>query len=368
MYTGTVAHDWTALRARGAQAVQRAEAGLPWEQDGPRTGSDQDTWLLSFIDVLTLLLTLFVLLLAYQRDDGDAMSVLPKPVAAADIATAAPPLPSAATVIVPAATLSATAPDSTREAPAPQTDSSQSSEPVPVAAPSVGPGVSDSVPTLAAGPQPRGAASLSFAAPHPLLTLNGEFVTPPTPIEPAPAPATVEPAVDQAARLPTAADPVETELPLQRLLADLGSSALAGRVEVNVLPDAVNLEISDNILFAPASAALTAGGRALLDDLAATLTTLPYALSVEGHTDNVPIRTVRYPSNWELAAARASAVTRHLIERGIAADRVRAIGYADTRPRADNAGPEGRARNRRVAFILRMPVSDAAMQTTRVTP
>ena len=69
-----------------------------------------------------------------------------------------------------------------------------------------------------------------------------------------------------------------------------------------------------------------------------------------------PIMTARYPSNWELAAARASSVTRHLIEQGVGAGRVRVIGYADTRPRADNASPEGRARNRRVSFILRLPV------------
>lgn len=360
MYTGTAAHDWTAMRARGAQAVRRAEAGLPWEQDGPRTGSDQDTWLLSFIDVLTLLLTLFVLLLAYQRDDGKEP---PEP-AAAGIAQAAPPSPSPATTIAPAASITtATAPDSSYGTPAAQADRSIYSVPAPVESPSAMPVGGKAAPALAAGAEPRVTPSLTVPARHPLLTLSGAFAALPVPIEP-PAPITAEPSA-----IPkTGTDPTVGDVPLQRLLADFEGSALAGRVEVNVLPGAVNLEISDNILFAPASAALTDGGRALLDDLAATLRTLPYALSVEGHTDNVPIRTARYPSNWELAAARASAVTRHLIEHGVAADRVRAIGYADTRPRADNAGPEGRARNRRVTFILRMPVSEAGVQTPRATP
>jgi chemotaxis protein MotB len=142
------------------------------------------------------------------------------------------------------------------------------------------------------------------------------------------------------------------------LLAVLKNSELGRQVEVTARPGKVNLEISDSILFTPASAALSATGLALLDQLAAILRTLPYELSVEGHTDNVPIHTPRYPSNWELSAARAAMVTRKLIDQGIAADRVRAIGYGDTRPRSDNLSPEGRARNRRVTFVLQVPGGD----------
>jgi chemotaxis protein MotB len=95
------------------------------------------------------------------------------------------------------------------------------------------------------------------------------------------------------------------------------------------------------------------------------LQTLPYQLSVEGHTDNVPIQTARYPSNWELSSARAARVTRKLIEQGVAADRIRAIGYGDTRPRSENDSAEGRAKNRRVTFVLQVetePVSVPAAQ------
>jgi chemotaxis protein MotB len=139
------------------------------------------------------------------------------------------------------------------------------------------------------------------------------------------------------------------------LLETFKRSELGGRVEVNVRPGAVSLEISDSILFRPASAAFSGDGTALLDQLAEILRTLPYNLSVEGHTDNVPIHTSRYPSNWELSAARAAMVTRKLIEQGVAADRVRAIGYGDTRPRSDNHRAEGRAKNRRVTFVLQVP-------------
>jgi chemotaxis protein MotB len=138
------------------------------------------------------------------------------------------------------------------------------------------------------------------------------------------------------------------------LLETFRHSALGERVEVTARPGAVSLEISDNILFTPASAALSVDGMALLDQLAGVLRTLPYTLSVEGHTDNVPIHTHLYPSNWELSAARAAMVTRKLIEQGVAAPRVRAIGYGDTRPRTDNQTPEGRAKNRRVTFVLQV--------------
>jgi chemotaxis protein MotB len=125
-------------------------------------------------------------------------------------------------------------------------------------------------------------------------------------------------------------------------------------VEVIAHRGAVSLEIRDSILFAPASAALSDAGLALLGQLADILRTLPYSVSVEGHTDNVPIHTPVYPSNWELSSARAAMVTRKLIEQGIAAERLRAVGYGDTRPRSDNTTAQQRAANRRVSFVLQV--------------
>jgi len=154
----------------------------------------------------------------------------------------------------------------------------------------------------------------------------------------------------QVARAKTA--PARTDL-FRQLLADLAASGLGDRIEVSLQPGGLDLEISDSILFAPASADLTGGGERLLNDVAAALKSQPHILSVEGHSDDRPIATARYPSNWELSTARATRVTRHLIDQGLAPDRVRAIGYADTKPRAENSSPEGRSRNRRVSFVLR---------------
>ena len=90
----------------------------------------------------------------------------------------------------------------------------------------------------------------------------------------------------------------------------------------------------------------------MLDKLVPLLARGGHTITVEGHTDNVPISTPQFPSNWELSAARASTVVRHLIARGIPADRLSAVGYADTRPLAANDTEAGRAKNRRVSIII----------------
>ena len=149
---------------------------------------------------------------------------------------------------------------------------------------------------------------------------------------------------------------------VEALLEVFETGELRDRVEVAIHPGEVNLEISDSILFDRASAALTNEGLALLNDLAEALSGQPYPLSVEGHTDNIPIENARYPSNWELSSARAAVVTRKLIEQGIAPEMVRAIGYGATHPLADNLTSEGRARNRRVSFILQVDVKEDSQQ------
>jgi chemotaxis protein MotB len=78
-------------------------------------------------------------------------------------------------------------------------------------------------------------------------------------------------------------------------------------------------------------------------------------LRVEGHTDSIPIigkLTEKYPTNWELSTARSSAVVRYLIELGAPKEKLAAVGYADARPIASNSTVEGRAKNRRVEFII----------------
>lgn len=121
------------------------------------------------------------------------------------------------------------------------------------------------------------------------------------------------------------------------------------------------LEMSSAAFFDSGSASLSSAGKALLQEMAAALSAdrfKNYRITVEGHTDDTPINTPQFPSNWELSTARASAVVRFLLEQGIPAQRLRAAGYADTFPKAPNRDasgnpiPENQALNRRVVIKL----------------
>ena len=91
--------------------------------------------------------------------------------------------------------------------------------------------------------------------------------------------------------------------------------------------------------------------------IAQVLAPTDFPVTIEGHTDNVPIKTPQFPSNWELSALRATTVLRLFAESGIAPERLTAIGYADTHPVEANTSVEGRARNRRVSILI-----DSAME------
>lgn len=113
-----------------------------------------------------------------------------------------------------------------------------------------------------------------------------------------------------------------------------------------------------DVLFAPATATLTPDGTARLDEVAATLRRAypGRALRIEGHSDDRPVGGAlaqRYPSNWELSAARAAAVARHLQRaHGFSGDAIEVVGLAEHHPAASNATPEGRAQNRRVRIAV----------------
>ena len=118
--------------------------------------------------------------------------------------------------------------------------------------------------------------------------------------------------------------------------------------------------VTDRVLFDIGSDVLRPEGRGVLDHLAGSLGRLPNPLAVEGHTDNTPINGGgRFPSNWELSTARATSVLRYLVEvHHLPAPRLSASGYADQRPVADNASPEGRTANRRVEIVVLATVAD----------
>lgn len=127
-------------------------------------------------------------------------------------------------------------------------------------------------------------------------------------------------------------------------------------VSVSQGQEGVTLRIDDSLLFPSGNDVLTPQGQDVLERLSSVLETFDGQISVEGHTDNVPISTSRFPSNWELSVGRAIAVVRQLERQGIAISRMRAVGYADTQPMESNATSEGRAANRRVELLLRQQV------------
>ncbi|WP_445005363.1 OmpA/MotB family protein [Halomonas mongoliensis] len=123
-------------------------------------------------------------------------------------------------------------------------------------------------------------------------------------------------------------------------------------VSVDEGAQGITLRIDDNLLFASGQADLISGADRLLSRLVVLIEEFDGDVSVEGHTDSIPIATVRFPSNWELSTARAISVLRYLANAGVEEARLRAIGYADTRPLESNATAEGRAANRRVELLL----------------
>lgn len=132
-------------------------------------------------------------------------------------------------------------------------------------------------------------------------------------------------------------------------LATAIESQFKGEIKVVQRDHGISLEISEVILFESGKADLLPEAGPVLAHLASTLQEIgDTAIAVEGHTDNRPILGGRFRSNWELAAARANAVTQFLLGRGFAPERLRSVSYADTRPLADNATAAGRAQNRRV--------------------
>jgi chemotaxis protein MotB len=111
--------------------------------------------------------------------------------------------------------------------------------------------------------------------------------------------------------------------------------------------------LTDKLLFDSGQATLQPAGDPLLEELASLLNVdKTHPITVEGNTDNQPIATAQFPSNWELSTARATTVVRFLIAHRVSAERLAAAGYADLHPLSSNATAVGRARNRRVDIVL----------------
>ena len=148
-------------------------------------------------------------------------------------------------------------------------------------------------------------------------------------------------------------------------IADQLSNALAPLVKQGVITVRrselwIEVEINSDILFDTGSASLDASARDVLTKLAQVLHDAPNGIRVEGHTDNLPIATPQFPSNWELSAARAASVVHLFADHGLQPQRLAMVGYGEFRPREANDQAEGRNRNRRVMVIILADSANAA--------
>jgi chemotaxis protein MotB len=124
-------------------------------------------------------------------------------------------------------------------------------------------------------------------------------------------------------------------------------------IQVTHSDEGTRLVFEDKILFDFGKDAINPEGFPLLDKIARALIDVPYRLRVEGHTDNVPIQTRRFPSNWELSAARAVNVVKYFVQVSqLDPQRLSAVGYGESRPVVPNDTPRNRAKNRRVEILL----------------
>ncbi|MCM2131193.1 OmpA/MotB family protein [Larsenimonas rhizosphaerae] len=275
-------------------------------EDFDDSSLDQAGWLISYLDVLTLLIMLFVILLMFNRPVPD---IEPEPVSMAAATGGIMPLHRGIQPMV------------NGEIVGPP----RSVTPVQDPAMSTG--------TLAEAATPLPPAPDLTLTPEALMAVGR--VTGPMPMVASAAPATDN---NDGMRV---MDQLKDVLPV-----------LDG-VVVQPTPQGITFRIQDRLLFSSGDVSISPEGERLLTQLVPALERFKGSISVEGHTDSQPISTERFPSNWELSTARASAVLRLLRNRNIAGDRLRAVGMASTRPLADNDTPDGRAENRRVELVLK---------------
>ena len=183
-----------------------------------------------------------------------------------------------------------------------------------------------------------GRAALTTPAPD-AAALVPQQITAPAPVAAAP---------------PVVATPVlDSEPTPESRLASLVTARFAGRISAEQRKEGVVLTIPEVALFDSARAELHSSALPLLNELAATLREVGEAqISIEGHTDDRPVLGGEFRSNWDLASARANAVTAFLLAADFAPQRLHSVSYADTRPVADNGNANGRAANRRVELAI----------------
>jgi chemotaxis protein MotB len=268
-------------------------AAAEWTSD-----DREDNWLISYADLLSVIFTMVVLLFGRMTVVAQQPAAEPtSPEPAAEVATAPDTTPIARFVSAPA-----TVP-----------------EPVAEATPAQNAGAPE-IEASAVVPPPEVAASDSVPAEN----------------------------LAQDESLPLPDGPSREDR-----VADLIEQRFRGQIAATRREHGLEITIPEVALFASARAVLQEAARPVLTELAATLREGGETrISVEGHTDNVPVQGGQFASNWDLASARANAVARYLLEQGFEPSRLQSVSYADTRPVASNDSEVGRAANRRVELQI----------------
>jgi chemotaxis protein MotB len=391
-------------QARQALRRDRKRADVDrWSlEQKPADSAQEEGWFMTYLDMMTLLLVVMIVMLAFSGSIGKragkpgtagqagtqpvvAMAPIPEPDAPypyppvpADEIFLPPPPPAEpvhsplygtfpefepAPSPVPAASAGMAAPDGA-EAPA-----DHAAQPMPTGAPDVPetPAGSPSAATdHAAEPAAPGASTTAPAPDQAPASVPAPAAQPPAAEPEAPATATPpsSPSAGMENSRPASAPAVPEAKPEESsegaaLAASLPLGELGHDVEVIVNRRSISFRINSEILFGTGQADLSREGLSVLQRMAKVLSDAGYDVTVEGHTDSVPVRSnARYPSNWELSSARAGSVVRYLQANGISKGHLKAVGYADSRPIADNRTADGRARNRRVELVVEKPHED----------
>ncbi len=143
------------------------------------------------------------------------------------------------------------------------------------------------------------------------------------------------------------------ELMAEKLRQELEEMGLAGKVSLEMEERGLVIRFADSVLFDVGSADIREEGRDILTQVVNLLESIDNSVRIEGHTDNWPISTERFPSNWELSTGRAASVIRFFLYNSeIDPGRLQAAGYGEHHPIASNDTPEGRQRNRRVDVVI----------------
>jgi chemotaxis protein MotB len=141
---------------------------------------------------------------------------------------------------------------------------------------------------------------------------------------------------------------------IQNIQAELARTNLADLMNIQLTKDVLRFSISEGLAFDSGRAEVKREAMPFLVAIADILNLVPFEIRVEGHTDNIPIRTAQFPSNWELSYSRALAISQSFMNSGVNSARFQIVGFGDQRPKADNDTPQGRALNRRVEIEINM--------------